>query len=30
LRRFFKVTSFSRYPLVEIILYENQNGICFL
>jgi hypothetical protein len=24
------VTSFSRYPLVEIIFYENQDGICFL
>jgi hypothetical protein len=21
---------FSRYPLVEVICYENQNGICFL
>jgi hypothetical protein len=30
LRRFYGVTSFSRYPLVEIIFYENQDGICFL
>jgi hypothetical protein len=30
LRRFYGVTSFSRYPLVEIILYDNQDGICFL
>jgi hypothetical protein len=30
LRRFYGVTSLSRYPLVEIIFYENQYGICFL
>jgi hypothetical protein len=30
LRRFSKVISFSRYLLVEIIFYENQDGICFL
>jgi hypothetical protein len=30
LRRFYGVTSFSRYPLVEIIFYENPDGICFL
>jgi hypothetical protein len=30
LRRFYGVTSPSRYPLVEIILYENQDDICFL
>jgi hypothetical protein len=30
LRRFFRVTSFSRYLLVEIILYVNQDGIFFL
>jgi hypothetical protein len=30
LKRFFGVTGFSRYPLVEIILYDNQDGICFL
>jgi hypothetical protein len=30
LRRFYIVTSFSRYSLVKIILYENQDGICFL
>jgi hypothetical protein len=30
LRRFYGVTSFSRYPLVEIILYENQDDIFFL
>jgi hypothetical protein len=24
------VPSFSRYPLVEIIFYKNQDGICFL
>jgi hypothetical protein len=29
LRRFFGGASFSRYLLVEIILYENQDGICF-
>jgi hypothetical protein len=30
LRRFYGVTSFLRYPFIEIILYENQDGICFL
>jgi hypothetical protein len=30
LKRFYGITSFSRYPLVKIILYENQDGICFL
>jgi hypothetical protein len=30
LRRFYGVTTFSRYLLVEIIFYENQDGICFL
>jgi hypothetical protein len=30
LRRFYGVTSFSRYPLIEIIFYENQDVICFL
>jgi hypothetical protein len=30
LRRSYNVISFSRYPLIEIIFYENQNGICFL
>jgi hypothetical protein len=30
LRRFYEVTSFSRYSLVEIIIYENHDGICFL
>jgi hypothetical protein len=30
LRKFHGVTSSSRYPLVEIIFYENQDGICFL
>jgi hypothetical protein len=30
LRRFYWVISFSRYLLVEIIFYENQDGICFL
>jgi hypothetical protein len=30
LRRFYGVTSFSRYPLVEIISYKNQDGICIL
>jgi hypothetical protein len=30
LRRFYEITSFSRYSLVEVILYENQDGICFL
>jgi hypothetical protein len=30
LRRFFGVTSFSRYLFVEIIFYENQDGIYFL
>jgi hypothetical protein len=30
LRRFYGVTSSSRYPLLEIIFYENQDGICFL
>jgi hypothetical protein len=30
LRRFYGVTSFSRYLLVEIIFYKNQDGICFL
>jgi hypothetical protein len=30
LRRFHGVISFSRYPFVEIIFYENQDGICFL
>jgi hypothetical protein len=30
LRRFHGVPSSSCYPLVEIIFYENQDGICFL
>jgi hypothetical protein len=30
LRRFHGVTSSSWYLLVEIIFYENQDGICFL
>jgi hypothetical protein len=30
LRRFFGVTSLSRYLFVEIVLYQNQDGICFL
>jgi hypothetical protein len=30
LRRFYGVTSPSRYPHVEIIFYENQNGNHFL
>jgi hypothetical protein len=30
LRRYYGVTSFSKYPLLEIIFYENQDGICFL
>jgi hypothetical protein len=30
LKRFYGVTSFSRYFLIEIILYKNQDGICFL
>jgi hypothetical protein len=30
LRRFYGVTSFSMYPLVEIIFYGNQDGIFFL
>jgi hypothetical protein len=30
LRRFHGVTSSSWYPLVEMIFYENQDGICFL
>jgi hypothetical protein len=30
LRRLSRVTSFSRYPLVEIIVYENQDDLCFL
>jgi hypothetical protein len=30
LRRFYGGTSFSRYPLVEMIFYENQDSICFL
>jgi hypothetical protein len=30
LRRFYGVTSFSRYPLVQIIFYKDQDGICFL
>jgi hypothetical protein len=30
LRRFYRVTSFSRYLLVEIILYKNQDGVFFL
>jgi hypothetical protein len=30
LRRYYGVTSFSRYSLVEIIFYENQDGTCFL
>jgi hypothetical protein len=30
LRRFYGITSFSRYPLLEIIFNKNQNGICFL
>jgi hypothetical protein len=29
LRRFYEVTSFSRYPLVEMIFYENQDAISF-
>jgi hypothetical protein len=28
--KFYGVTSFSRYLLVEIIFYENQDGTCFL
>jgi hypothetical protein len=30
LRRFSRVTNFSRYPLEGIILYDNQNDICSL
>jgi hypothetical protein len=31
LRRFYGLTrTFSRYLLVEIIFYQNQDGICFL
>jgi hypothetical protein len=30
LRRFYGGISFSRYPIVEIIFYKNQDGICFL
>jgi hypothetical protein len=30
LRRFHGVTSSSWYPLVGIIFYENEDGICFL
>jgi hypothetical protein len=30
LRRFYGVTTFSRYPLVEIILFENQDDLCLL
>jgi hypothetical protein len=30
LRRFYGITSFPRYPFVEIIFYENQDGTCFL
>jgi hypothetical protein len=30
LKRFYGVTTFSRYPLVEIVLYVNQDGIFFL
>jgi hypothetical protein len=30
LRRFYGAIRFSRYPLVEMIFYENQDGICFL
>jgi hypothetical protein len=30
LRRYYGIISFSLYPLVEIIFYENQDGICFL
>jgi hypothetical protein len=30
LRRFYGIISFSRYPLVELIFYENEDGICFL
>jgi hypothetical protein len=30
LKRFYGITSFPRYPLLEIIFYENQDGLCFL
>jgi hypothetical protein len=30
LRRFYGVTSFSRYPLFKIIFYETEDDICFL
>jgi hypothetical protein len=30
LRRFYEITSSSRYPIVEIIFYKSQDGICFL
>jgi hypothetical protein len=30
LRRFYGITSFLRYPFIDIIFYENQDGICFL
>jgi hypothetical protein len=30
MKRFSGVTSFSRYPLVEIIFNKNHDGICFL
>jgi hypothetical protein len=30
LKTFYGVTSFSRYLLVEIIFYKNQDDICFL
>jgi hypothetical protein len=30
LRRFHGITSFLRYPLVEITLYKNQDDIFFL
>jgi hypothetical protein len=30
LRRFYGVTISSRYLLVEILFYKNQDGICFL
>jgi hypothetical protein len=30
LKRVYRITGSLRYPLVEIIFYENQDGICFL
>ena len=30
LRRFYGITSLWRYPLVGIIIFENQDGLCFL